>query len=176
MQSRCRRRDRASLMRVDGLIALAIVRPIGPTNVRWQWNVADTVDCLGHRAVFAGEPNRPTPEEPAFEHLPFEPDTVAFEQHFRSGLQLLPGMHQRLPQLQTPNSQRRCLSNSQLLVETPNSPQIFLSNSQTNAVGRGKAVGREFPVGSWMSEGVGSWEFAFGSWTGEIVGSWEFAN
>src|SRR6476620_8446163 len=157
MQSRCRRRDRASLMRVDGLIALAIVRPIGPTNVRWQWNVADTVDCLGHRAVFAGEPNRPTPEEPAFEHLPFEPDTVAFEQHFRSGLELLPGMHQRLPHFETPNSQRRCSS-----------------NSQTDAFGMTRARSRQFPVWSWGSKVVGIWEFPVGSWASEVVGSWEF--
>src|SRR5690242_18762538 len=113
MQSGCRRCDRAALVRVDGLITLAVVGPIGATNVRWQWNVADSIDCLVDRAVFAGQPNRPTAEKPALEHLALEPDTVAFEQHFRSGLELLPGMHQRLPQLETPNSQRRCLSNSQ---------------------------------------------------------------
>src|SRR3954467_14388923 len=106
MQSRCRRGDRAALVRVNGLIAVAIFRTIGPTNVRRQWNVTDTVDCVGHRAVFAGEPNRPTAEEPALEHLTFEPDTVAFEQHFCPRLQLLPGMHQRLPHFyfRTPNS------------------------------------------------------------------------
>src|SRR3954454_16030613 len=143
MQSGCRRRDRAALVRVDGLITLAIVRPIGATNVRWQWNGTDAVDGLGDWTIFAGEPNRTAPEEPTFEHLTFEPNTVPFEQHFRPRLQLLPGMHQRLPHFETPNLQH-----------------IFLSNSQMDALGISRATSRQFLFGSWEFPS-GKWELPY---------------
>ncbi len=93
-----RRRYGSSLARVHGLITLPIVCSIVALDVRGQRHMADVVDgFLDARLVLRPEANRApsvkvTPDDLRMQDMP-----GAAEHHLGSGLQLLPGMDERLP-------------------------------------------------------------------------------
>ena len=100
MQAGGRRRDRAALARIHGLIPLAIALRVVALDVRRQRHVADLVDrVLDARAALRPETDRPPAVKMPIEHLSVQHVPGAAEHHLRSGLQLLPGMHERVPSL-----------------------------------------------------------------------------
>ena len=97
VQSGGRRGNRSACAREHGLIALAI----RARSARWMyggsgtWPMASTASMTDPAS--GREPNPAAPEELPLEHLPVQRGCAALEDHRGPGLQLLPGMHQRVP-------------------------------------------------------------------------------
>ncbi len=95
MQSRGRRGDGPSRGREDGLIPGAVCLGVGALDVGRQRHVSDRVD----RGVDVTAVVGPQPDEASSKKLHFDYFAVQFpvKHDLRSGLQFLPGVHQRLP-------------------------------------------------------------------------------
>src|SRR5205814_761959 len=87
-----RRGNGTARARIHGLISIAIIGPIVPTDVGWQRNVADGVDRLVERHTLALQSDAAAAEESTLQYFSMNPDRVLFELHARPGFQLLTRM------------------------------------------------------------------------------------
>src|ERR1700741_1077932 len=71
VKPRRRRRHRAALAGVDGLVAFAIPLAVCPCNVRRQGHVTESFDDF-EKIVYTGEADAPLPKSPAAEHFRLE--------------------------------------------------------------------------------------------------------
>ena len=100
MESGGRRRDRAALAGIHGLIPIAIALRVVPLDIRRQRHVADVLDRLfDARAVLRPEPYRPPAMEVPLENFAMKHVTHASKYHLRSRPKLLAGMDERVPAL-----------------------------------------------------------------------------
>ena len=97
VQSRGRCGNRAAVLRVDRLIAIAIGRRIVALDIRRQWHVADAIDDFTQGPAFGHQPNEAPSMKTAGTHFAANAIGAIAELEPRSFLEPLPGMHQRLP-------------------------------------------------------------------------------
>jgi hypothetical protein len=93
-----RRRDRAALAGVDGLVAVAVEFRIRALDVGRQRHMADRVDRVPHRrAVVGPQSNGPPPVKMPPDHFGIQRACARRESHPRPFPEALPGMHERDP-------------------------------------------------------------------------------
>jgi hypothetical protein len=91
------RSDRTAVPRVHGLVALAIRGPVRPRDVGWQRDVTDAFDRRHEIALLRREPDRTPAVEVLTDDLPVNALAAPLEDDEGAGLELLPGVHQGLP-------------------------------------------------------------------------------
>src|ERR1700730_7520531 len=117
MQSRSRSSNRSGRPREDGLISFAVGRFVLAVNVRWKWNMAETLDLRGHSVGCArGEADGAQPKFATGGDLAFQFPLA--KDHTLARLHLASGAHQRLPNIWTDLAREKNLHRSAQVLPT----------------------------------------------------------
>jgi thioredoxin reductase len=120
MQPRRRRRNRAAVACVNGLITVAVGRLIAALDVWRQRDVPNPIDCIVDVDPLIGpETDSAAAMKMTCDDFPMKPRVVAFEDDARADVELLPRVHQRFPDLEVSRRDWRKFTDKQALNRSP---------------------------------------------------------